>query len=76
MPARRPLECSAELAEFNHVLICAQFGGKWWCRHVRGVCTGLLMMGANLVGFILSVDDARYFTHELNQQLGGSVITF
>ena len=45
-----------------------QFGSKWWYRHAcaaGGVGNVLLMMGANLVGFVLGVDGAQYFAHEL-----------
>lgn len=50
------------------------FGDKWWYRHVcaaGGVCNVLLMMGANLVGFVLGVDGARYFAHELISSWAG-----
>ncbi len=43
---------------------CTQFGDKWWYGHVcaaDGMCNVLLMMGANLVGFVIGVDAARYF---------------
>ena len=45
-----------------------QFGDRWWYRHVcaaGGVFNVLLMMGANLVGFVLGMDGAQYFAHEL-----------
>ncbi|KAI0247695.1 MBOAT-domain-containing protein [Lactifluus subvellereus] len=44
------------------------FGERWWYRHVcaaGGVFNILLMMGANLVGFVLGVDGAQYFVREL-----------
>ena len=51
-----------------------QFGDKWWYRHAcaaGGVFNVLLMMGANLVGFVLGVDGARYFAHELISSWAG-----
>ena len=50
------------------LVLCMQFGERWWYRHacaVGGVFNILLMMGANLVGFVLGVDGAQYFAHEL-----------
>ncbi|KAF8273494.1 MBOAT-domain-containing protein [Lactarius quietus] len=50
------------------------FRDKWWYRHAcaaGGVFTVLLMMGANLVGFVLGVDGARYFAHELVSSWAG-----
>ena len=41
---------------------------RWWYRHAcaaGGVFNVLLMMGANVVGFVLGVDGARYFAQEL-----------
>ncbi|KAH9043958.1 MBOAT, membrane-bound O-acyltransferase family-domain-containing protein [Lactarius pseudohatsudake] len=50
------------------------FGDKWWYRHAcaaGGVGNVLLMMGANLVGFVLGVDGAQYFAHELISSWAG-----
>ncbi|KAI9453325.1 MBOAT, membrane-bound O-acyltransferase family-domain-containing protein [Lactarius psammicola] len=50
------------------------FGDEWWYRHVcaaGGVCNVLLMMCANLIGFVLGVDGARYFAHELISSWAG-----
>jgi len=49
-------------------VLCMQFGERWWYRHAcaaGGVFNILLMMGANLVGFVLGMDGAQYFAHEL-----------
>jgi hypothetical protein len=48
-----------------------QFGGRWWYRHVAAagaVGNILMMMGANLVGFVVGLDGTR----ELAQKLLGS----
>jgi len=45
-----------------------QFGERWWYRHAcaaGGVFNILLMMGANLIGFVLGMDGAQYLAHEL-----------
>ena len=45
-----------------------QFGDRWWHCHAcaaGGVFNVLLMMGANLAGFVLGVDGAQYFVQEL-----------
>ncbi|KAH8986223.1 hypothetical protein EDB86DRAFT_3082942 [Lactarius hatsudake] len=47
---------------------------KCWYRHAcaaGGVGNVLLIMGANLVGFVLGVDGARYFAHELISSWAG-----
>jgi D-alanyl-lipoteichoic acid acyltransferase DltB (MBOAT superfamily) len=49
-------------------VLCMQFGERWWYRHAcaaGGVFNILLMMGANLVGFVLGMDGAQYLAHEL-----------
>ena len=50
------------------LFLCMQFGERWWYRHAcaaGGVFNILLMMGANLVGFVLGMDGAQYFAREL-----------
>ncbi|KAH9169581.1 MBOAT, membrane-bound O-acyltransferase family-domain-containing protein [Lactarius sanguifluus] len=50
------------------------FGDKWWYRHAcaaGGVCKVLLVMGANLVRFVLGVDGAQYFARELISSWAG-----
>jgi hypothetical protein len=49
-------------------VLCAQFGEKWWYRHIcaiGGVFNILMMMGANLVGFVVGMDGAQYFAYQL-----------
>ncbi|KAI0288928.1 MBOAT, membrane-bound O-acyltransferase family-domain-containing protein [Russula brevipes] len=44
------------------------FGERWWYRYAcaaGGVFNILLMMGANLIGFVLGVDGMQYFAREL-----------
>lgn len=46
----------------------SKFGDRAWYRHVcalGGVGNVLLMMGANLVGFVIGLDGMRYFVSEL-----------
>ncbi|BEI85833.1 hypothetical protein CcaverHIS002_0601200 [Cutaneotrichosporon cavernicola] len=45
-----------------------KYGDKWWYRHVAaigGVVNILLLMGANLVGFVLGLDGMQHLLHEL-----------
>ena len=52
----------------------AQFGEKWWYRHVcaiGGVFNVLLMMGANLVGFVVGMDGAQYLAYQLVSSWSG-----
>ena len=49
-------------------VVCMQFEERWWYRHAcaaGGVFNVLLMMGANLIGFVLGVDGAQYLAHEV-----------
>ncbi|KAL1407523.1 glycerol transporter [Vanrija albida] len=46
----------------------SKYGGEWWYRHVAaagGVVNVLLMMSANLVGFVLGVEDMWHLVYEL-----------
>ncbi|KAG9075989.1 glycerol transporter [Ceratobasidium sp. UAMH 11750] len=46
----------------------SKFGNRIWYRHLcalGGVGNILLMMGANLVGFVIGVDGMRYFMSEI-----------
>ena len=55
-------------------VFCAQFGEKWWYRHVcaiGGVFNVLMMMGANLVGFVVGMDGARYLAYQLVSSWSG-----
>ncbi|KAH9991748.1 MBOAT-domain-containing protein [Russula vinacea] len=50
------------------------FGERWWYRHacaVGGVFNILLMMGANLVGFVVGMDGTQYFAHQLVNSWSG-----
>ncbi|KAH9955917.1 MBOAT, membrane-bound O-acyltransferase family-domain-containing protein [Russula dissimulans] len=52
----------------RRALPSSMFGEKWWYRHLcaaGGVSNVLLMMGANLVGFVLGMDGAQYLAREL-----------
>lgn len=45
-----------------------KYSDVWWYRHVAalgGVVNILLMMSANLVGFVLGLDGMRHLVHEL-----------
>ncbi|KAI0293499.1 MBOAT, membrane-bound O-acyltransferase family-domain-containing protein [Multifurca ochricompacta] len=58
----------------KYIFFVAQFGDRWWYRHacaIGGVFNVLLMMGANLVGFVLGLDGAQYFARELINSWGG-----
>jgi D-alanyl-lipoteichoic acid acyltransferase DltB (MBOAT superfamily) len=49
-------------------VLCMQFGERWWYRHAcaaGGVFNVLLMMGANLIGFVLGMDGAQYLAREV-----------
>jgi len=50
------------------------FGEKWWYRHVcaiGGVFNILMMMGANLVGFVVGMDGAQYLGYQLVSSWSG-----
>jgi len=69
--------CASTSGKLVLIRLCfrTQFGDKWWYRHVcaaGGVCNVLLMMGANLVGFVLGVDGAQYFAYELISSWAGT----
>ncbi|CUA70892.1 Glycerol uptake protein 1 [Saccharomyces cerevisiae S288c] [Rhizoctonia solani] len=52
----------------RNIVSRSKFGGRSWYRHacaLGGVGNILLMMGANLVGFVIGVDGMRYFVSEL-----------
>ena len=54
----------------SQLLLCfwAQFGEKWWYRHfcaIGGVFNILMMMGANLVGFVVGMDGAQHLAYQL-----------
>jgi hypothetical protein len=55
-----------------------KFGERWWYRHVcavGGVFNILLMMGGNLIGFVLGMDGAQYFAHELVSSWAGKEVS-
>jgi D-alanyl-lipoteichoic acid acyltransferase DltB (MBOAT superfamily) len=46
----------------------SKYGSRWWYRHVAaagGVVNVLLMMAANLVGFVLGLDGMRHLATQL-----------
>ncbi|ORX39272.1 MBOAT, membrane-bound O-acyltransferase family-domain-containing protein [Kockovaella imperatae] len=50
-----------------------QYGDRWWYRHVAalgGVCNILMMMSANLVGFVLGLEGLRHLLTELATPAG------
>ncbi|CAE6406731.1 unnamed protein product [Rhizoctonia solani] len=52
----------------DSIILPPQFGDRVWYRHacaLGGVGNVLLMMGANLVGFVIGLDGMRYFLSEL-----------
>ncbi|GLB44756.1 putative membrane-bound acyltransferase family protein [Lyophyllum shimeji] len=57
-----------EVVAATYILPASQYGGKWWYRHVcalGAVANILMMMGANLVGFVIGTDGVRFFVREL-----------
>jgi hypothetical protein len=59
---------------FIFSVFCAQFGEKWWYRHccaIGGVFNILMMMGANLVGFVVGMDGAQYLAYQLVSSWSG-----
>jgi len=58
----------------RRVLPPSMFEERWWYRHAcaaGGVFNVLLMMGANLIGFVLGMDGAQYLAHEVVSNWGG-----
>jgi hypothetical protein len=58
----------------SHFAFGTKFGERWWYRHAcaaGGVFTILLMMGANLVGFVVGMDGAQYFAYQLVSSWSG-----
>ena len=56
---------------------CAQFGERWWYRHtcaVGGVFNILMMMGANLVGFVVGPDGTKYLGYQLVSSWSGGFL--
>ncbi|KAM6504106.1 MBOAT, membrane-bound O-acyltransferase family domain containing protein [Amanita muscaria] len=50
------------------LLPASKYEKQWWYRHicaVGGVVNVLMMMSANLVGFVIGLEGVRYFVHEL-----------
>jgi D-alanyl-lipoteichoic acid acyltransferase DltB (MBOAT superfamily) len=55
-----------------------KYGARWWYRHIAacgGVANVLLMMGANLVGFVLGLDGMKHLIHELASTAHGWAFT-
>lgn len=53
-----------------------KFGNKPWYRHicaVGGVVNGLMMVTANLVGFVIGVDGIKYLIHQLIDSWDGEL---
>jgi D-alanyl-lipoteichoic acid acyltransferase DltB (MBOAT superfamily) len=51
-----------------------QYGHQWWYRHLSafgGVLNILLMMSANLVGFVLGIDSMKHLVYELTTTAKG-----
>lgn len=62
----------------RHFVPASKYGHEWWFRHVAaagGVVNVLLMMSANLVGFVLGLDGMRYLVHELASTAHGWAFT-
>lgn len=54
------------------------YGHEWWYRHVAaagGVVNVLLMMSANLVGFVLGLDGMKHLVYELVSTANGWAFT-
>lgn len=52
----------------TYLLPQSQYGGKPWYRHVcalGGVANIVMMMGANLVGFVIGTDGIKFFVKQL-----------
>jgi hypothetical protein len=53
---------------FKHVSDASQYGDVWWYRHARaigGVGNVLMLMTANLVGFVIGLDGLQYLGNQL-----------
>jgi D-alanyl-lipoteichoic acid acyltransferase DltB (MBOAT superfamily) len=56
------------------VLSKDRYGSKWWYRHIcafGGVINVLMMMTANLVGFVIGTDGIRYLWKQMLNSWGG-----
>ncbi|EMD33382.1 hypothetical protein CERSUDRAFT_108172 [Gelatoporia subvermispora B] len=52
----------------NYLLPPSKFGGHWWYRHVCAIGAAfsiLMMMAANLVGFVIGTDGVAYMLQQL-----------
>ncbi|KAG5643093.1 hypothetical protein DXG03_001589 [Asterophora parasitica] len=52
----------------TYLLPASKYGTQWWYRHVcalGGVVNVLMMMGANLVGFVIGTDGIQFFVRQL-----------
>jgi protein-cysteine N-palmitoyltransferase HHAT len=68
LPASRVCRIFASTLLDSDLLSFVQFGKKPWYRHVAGVGAVLnivMMMLANLVGFVIGTDGIRFFVDQL-----------
>jgi len=68
------LRPSPFFTRFFFSVFCVQFGEKWWYRHccaIGGVFNILMMMGANLVGFVVGMDGAQYLAYHIVSSWSG-----
>ncbi|EIW57931.1 MBOAT-domain-containing protein [Trametes versicolor FP-101664 SS1] len=52
----------------RYLVPASKYGDKWWFRHVGAigaVFNGLMMMAANLIGFVVGTDGLKYIIHQV-----------
>lgn len=64
--------------ECSQTMTRPQYGDKWYYRHLRalgGVANILMLMIANLVGFVLGLEGIQYLLGQLTGTVNGMVFT-
>ena len=74
---------SIPIARFSRTILIRpciyQYHGKWWYRHAcaaGAVLNILMMMGANLVGFVLGTQGVSYMLEQLFASWEGKLATY
>jgi hypothetical protein len=62
---------------WSKIKLTLQYGGEWWYRYVAaigGVGNILLMMTANLVGFVMGLEGIQHLIKELTGTWAGEFL--
>jgi protein-cysteine N-palmitoyltransferase HHAT len=64
---------------YTNAFHCVQFASRPWYRHICAIgAVGniLMMMVANLVGFVVGIDGVRYLFSQLAGTMEGKLLSF